>query len=131
MKGGGFPVFIDERNSDVGIGIAADEAGDFMLVEPLLDGAGALIENPSVGVDIAEEAFEFSGWVFEVEEAGVDELEAVAALGEEVAEGVEFDEHPGWELGEIFGGEEGDAFGGGPSFPSGGEDAAAFSVFVG
>lgn len=131
MKGGGFPVFIDKGDGDAGIGIAADEAGDFVLVEPLLDGAGALIENPGVGIGIAKEAFEFPGGVLEVKEAGGDELEAEAALAEEVAEGVEFDEHPGWELCEAFWGEEGDAFGGGPPFSGGSEDASAFPVFVG
>ena len=96
MIGGGFPVFIDERDRDARGGIAADESGDFLLIEPLLDGAGTLIEDPCVGVGIAEEVLEFTSGILEVEETGGEKLEAVAPLVEEVAEGVEFDEHPGW-----------------------------------
>lgn len=127
--GGGFPVFINEGNGDIGGGVATDEAGDLLLVEPLLDGAGALVEDPGVGIGIAEEIGELAGGVFEVEESGSDELEAVAALAEEIAKGVELDEHPGWELGKAFGGKEGDVLGGGLCFSSGGEDASSFSVF--
>lgn len=103
MIGGGFPVFIDERNGDAGVGVATDEGGDFLLIEPLLDDAGTLIEDPRVGIGVAEEGFEFTSRILEVEQAGGKELEAVAALVEEVAEGVEFDEHPGRKLGEVFG----------------------------
>ena len=131
MEGGGFPVFIDKGDLNVGLGVASDESRNGMLVEPLLHGAGALIENPGVRLGVFDESFEFSGGVFEMEKSGRDELEFVAALVEEFAEGVEFYEHPGRELGEVFWGKEGNAFGGGFLAGSDGENFSALSVFAG
>ena len=74
--------------------------------------------------------FKLTGGIFEVEDTGIDEQEAVAALAEKFTEGVEFDEHPGWELGETFGRKKGNAFGCGPTFPSGAENTTAFAMFV-
>ena len=54
MKSGSFPVFVDEGNGDARIWVATDEAGDFLLVEPLLNYAGALVENPGVGIGVVD-----------------------------------------------------------------------------
>ena len=131
MEGGSLPVFINEGNLNVGLGIASDESGNGLLVEPLLHGAGTLVENPGVGFGVLDKCLEFAGRVFEVEESGRDELELVASLIEEFAEGIEFHEHPWWELGEVFWGEVGDAFGGGLLAGRDGENLSALAVFAG
>lgn len=54
MKSGGFPVFIDEWNFDIGLGVAPDQGGDTLLVKPSLNGFGALVKDPRVGVGIPD-----------------------------------------------------------------------------
>ncbi len=131
MEGGSLPVFINEGNLNVGLGIASDESGNGLLVEPLLHGAGTLVENPGVGFGVLNECLEFAGRVFEVEESGRDELEFVASLIEEFAEGIEFHKHPWWELGEVFRGKVGDTFGSGLLAGRDGENLSAFTVLAG
>ena len=70
VEGGGFPVEIDTGEGDVFLGVSADEAGDLFFLEPLLDGGGALVENPGIGFDVFDELFEFAGGVFDMEKAG-------------------------------------------------------------
>lgn len=50
-----------------------------MFLEPFLNGAGALMEDPSISISISvlDHDFEFASWIFDVKEAGGDELELI------------------------------------------------------
>lgn len=102
VEGGGFPVFVDERDLNVGLRIASDEGGDALLVKPLLNWTRTLVENPRVGFGILNQAVQFTAGIFEMEKTGRDEQQFVAPLIEELPQGVEFHKHPGRQLGERF-----------------------------
>ena len=70
MEGGGFPVFINKGDLYPGLGIASDQGGNGFLVKPSLNGSGALVENPCVGVDVLDQDLKFTLWVLKVEELG-------------------------------------------------------------
>lgn len=135
VEGGGPPVLVDAWEGDSGLRMAADQGGDLLLFEPGLDEGRTLVENPGVGALVAEELLELAGRVGEMKEAGGEQIEFVSLFVEEVAEGVELQEHFRGHLLEAFRGEEGDALGAGPvkwcGRAAGLEDLSALAVFAG
>ena len=99
-------------------------------MEPLLNIAGTLIQNPGIGIGVLDHGFEPVGGVFEMEKAGGVKSKAVAPLVEKLAEVVEFDKHPWREFRKAFGREKGNVLGCGGGFGRSGENAPSFSVFI-
>lgn len=88
------------------------------------------MEDPSISISVLDHGFEFASWIFDVKEAGGDELELIVVPAQQIPKGVKLEKHPRRKFGEFFWGEVGDAMGGGFGRGSSRKDLPSFSVFA-
>ena len=99
MAGGGFPVDIEVRQQAIGMGIAADEAGNAGRGEPVLDLFGCAIQHPGVAGRFGDEGGKVLGGVAVFKPSGGEQLERGAILAKGAAKVVDFEQH---RLGQLF-----------------------------